>query len=199
MNPDNLVITVLAAGEGSRMGAVKQLLVYQGKSLLQSAIDKALSTGYPVQVVLGAHVDQIRPQLENLPIIISENPHWQQGIGSSIRYGLAAALQEFPKLQGMAIMLADQPKVTPGHLVKLIAAAVEKPGHIVATGYRGINGVPAFFPSEFFDELSNIKGQIGAKSLLAEYPSKIHSVSFEDAAVDIDTVEDWRELNRSSD
>ncbi len=48
---------VLAAGAATRMGKLKQLLPYRGRTLIQHAVDQALQAGFdPVVVVVGARV-----------------------------------------------------------------------------------------------------------------------------------------------
>ncbi|MDQ2712917.1 MAG: NTP transferase domain-containing protein, partial [Acidobacteriota bacterium] len=46
---------VLAAGSGSRMGQLKQLLSFDGKTLVENAVNVALDAGFdPIIVVVGA-------------------------------------------------------------------------------------------------------------------------------------------------
>ena len=85
----NCAIVILAAGISSRLGSPKQLLEFDGKTLLQHAIDTALATGCPkVMVVLGARAEMLKPELANQPIQVLENKNWQEGMASSIRYAL---------------------------------------------------------------------------------------------------------------
>lgn len=57
---------ILAAGASSRLGEAKQLLVYQGQSLLERSIRLAFSVCKEVQVCLGAEVEQSIRIIENL-------------------------------------------------------------------------------------------------------------------------------------
>jgi Uncharacterized MobA-related protein len=57
-------LIILAAGAATRMGRPKQLLSYQGRSLILHAVEVALaSMSQPIIVVLGAYVEQIKPEL----------------------------------------------------------------------------------------------------------------------------------------
>src|SRR5476651_1174100 len=79
-------IIILAAGSSSRLGKPKQNLIYNGKTLLQNAIDTASSSlCKPIMVVLGANAVVIKPTIESLPVNILNNENWQEGIASSIR------------------------------------------------------------------------------------------------------------------
>ena len=106
-------IILLAAGSSSRMGNPKQLLLYKGKSLLVHAADTAIAACLtPVIVVLGANRQLIEKELvnkEGLNIIF--NSDWEEGMASSIRCGIKEALEIDPDLDGVIIMVCDQPYV----------------------------------------------------------------------------------------
>ena len=53
-------IVILAAGESSRMGRPKQLLMYAGETLLQRTINAAQAVAENVVVVLGANAQAVR-------------------------------------------------------------------------------------------------------------------------------------------
>ena len=77
---------ILAAGLSARMGSPKQLLEIGGRPLVLRASEAALeSPVWPVVVVLGAHAERIRPLFARLPVLVVENPTWQEGMASSIR------------------------------------------------------------------------------------------------------------------
>ncbi|MBD0255027.1 MAG: NTP transferase domain-containing protein, partial [Cytophagales bacterium] len=88
----------------------------------------------------------------------------------------------------------DQPLVTPAFLHGLTDAfaAVGKP--IIATRYGNTTGVPALFGRELFDALTGLTGQEGARKLIAGHPDQVHAVSFPEAALDVDTPEDYLKL-----
>jgi molybdenum cofactor cytidylyltransferase len=86
-------IVILAAGSSSRLGRPKQLLKYQGKTLLVRAVETALaSVCRPVLVVLGAGSGQLRGEVSGLDVRILINPDWETGIGGSIRIGVKAVV-----------------------------------------------------------------------------------------------------------
>ena len=88
---EHCAIVVLAAGMSSRLGSPKQLLVYQGKSLLLHAVDIALQTTIrPVVVVIGANNDVVKREMEGIEVDVVDNKEWQEGMASSLRCGLVA-------------------------------------------------------------------------------------------------------------
>ena len=154
-----VVAIVLAAGASSRLGRPKQDVVYEGETLLARATRIAREVADEVIVVTR----------EN-------NPDADEGMASSIRVGVRAAGEA-----RVWILLCDQPRITAEHLRALIA--VDAP--IVATGYRGIAGVPAIFAPELIPELLALRGDRGARAVIAEHGA--HVIPFEDAAIDVDT------------
>ncbi len=193
MTSNKPVILILAAGMASRMGCVKQLLSYHGKSLLQRSIENAQATGLSVIVVLGAYINQIRPLVESYGVKYVINKQWRKGISTSIHAGIIDALEHTPGLMGILIALADQPLVTSDHLNSIIKLA-ENNSDIVATEYQGISGVPAYFPQKYLTELKKLKGDTGAMELIKKWSEYVVGIPFPAAALDIDIEQDWKDF-----
>jgi molybdenum cofactor cytidylyltransferase len=190
---------VLAAGNSSRMGAAgpKQLLTYQGQSLVRRAIDTAgMSALSPVIVVLGANAEQVRPTLEELGVEIVVNPRWEAGMGSSLRTGLVRALAANLQLDAVVILLCDQPLVTPEDIRGLIHTHTQSGKPLVAASYSGTLGVPALIGKSCFDRVKNLPDEAGAKSLFLAGGNDVARVEVPCAAVDIDRPEDYEKLRR---
>ena len=184
---------VLAAGASTRMGTPKQLLVYQGQTLIRRAAETALaSVCDPVVVVLGANAVQAGNELE-LPVIVTRNREWETGMSSSIRAGLEALLGDWT-LDAVVMMLCDQPFVTSALINQLVECRSRTGKSIVASDYRGTLGVPALFSSTFFAELAALTGDQGARQIIQNYPHDTATVSFSAAAIDVDTPHDYDAL-----
>jgi molybdenum cofactor cytidylyltransferase len=183
-----LHVTVLAAGSASRFGSPKQLARYGDHPLLQRGISNAVAVGgNAVSVVLGAHAADIAPLLRNTPATTILNRDWEEGIGSSLR----AAVRHLPgTCDGLLVMLADQPAVSAEDLRRLIGPWRSRPDAIVAASYSGIDGVPAVFPRWTFGELSALRGDMGARSLIRRHRERLIRVPLPSAALDIDTPAD---------
>lgn len=192
-NDMNIPLIILAAGNSSRMGEAKQLLLYHGKSLLRHAVDTAIgSEASSIVVVLGSRKKQIEQELTNLPVTIVENSAWQQGMGSSIRAGMTAI---DPEADGVIVMLCDQPKLTSHLLNELIYHQQQQSSKaIIASAYGGKLGVPALFSSDFFPSLSKLSETIGAKKLIQQNHEQVHPISFPMGIMDVDTPEDYQNL-----
>ena len=175
---------ILAAGGSSRLGAPKQLLPYQGETLLARIVRITLdSKSHPVVVVLGAHAQECAAVISGQPVRLIHNPEWQEGIASSIRAGIASIEGE---ADAAVILLCDQPRISPSHIT-----ALGKTGHpIAASSYDGVTGPPAYFEKRFFPDLLFLQGDEGAKALFARNADDVTTVPFPDGAVDVDTTAD---------
>ncbi len=115
------------------------------------------------------------------------NRDWAEGMGSSVRTGIARV----PAAADAALlMLADQPAVTTEDLRRLVGSWRRQTHCIVAAQYSGTTGVPAIFPREDFAVLSALRGDAGARALLKRGGDRLVRVPLQSAAIDIDTPED---------
>lgn len=181
-------ILLLAAGASSRLGQPKQLLVYQGKTLLRRAAETAVTTaaGGPVVVVTGAQHAALLPELVGLPLAVVPCLEWEQGMGASLQAGLVA-LEAVGPLLALTVLLCDQPHITPALLRQLRETYTATGRPIVACEYAGVRGVPVFFAAAALPLLRALPAGAGAGQLLRQHPALVAAVPFEPAAVDVDT------------
>jgi molybdenum cofactor cytidylyltransferase len=180
-------VLVLAAGSSSRLGRPKQLIEFRGKTLLRHAVQTALSLECgPVAIVLGAGCTEIEPCLEGLDGLVVENANWREGMGSSIRQGLSRLIDSFPGIDGVLIMLCDQPMVSADSL----RALLQGQSPISAASYENTLGVPAWFDRSLFPELLALPGAEGAKAILRRHQASVFAVRIPEAGIDIDTASD---------
>jgi molybdenum cofactor cytidylyltransferase len=187
-------LILLAAGSSTRMGRPKQLLSYRGTTLLRHAALIALETGFgPVVVVLGAEANRCRTEIADLPVHAVVNDSWQEGMGTSIRAGIAQLIFLAPALEAVLIVLHDQPMINAAKLRELAAARV--PQHCaVAAAYGGTLGAPALFTRELFDELAALDGNQGARRILDVHRDRVSRMEMPEALQDIDTPADYERL-----
>lgn len=187
---------VLAAGSASRMGKLKQLLPYGKRTFVAHAVQQAIDAGFaPVVVVVGAEALAVRAAVAAQPVEIAQNERWQLGMGSSIAVGMQRLQEESAHSAAVAILLADQPLVTADHLGQMRRLLyVERPP-IVAAEYNGTLGVPALFRRELFVTLAGLPPEAGARHLLRESGFPVTAFPLPEAAMDIDTPEDFAALS----
>lgn len=194
---------LLAAGESKRMGTPKQLLTYQGKTLIRHTITELIAANCdPIVVVLGAYSDRIGAEIKDLPVYICHNPHWQQGMSSSIVKGVEVILKINCDLEAVIISLVDQPLIT-AKLYKLLIANYLKSqtkascvssSKAIASIYANTIGVPALFSHTLFDRLLKLQHQGGAKQLLKIHSDPQFNLDLPQAAIDLDTPQDYQNL-----
>jgi len=188
------VIIVLAAGASSRMQQPKQLLTYDDQSLLVHTIDEAQKSLMPVVVVLGAHSQEIMPDINDLEIDLEVNKNWESGMASSIKAGLEKAMEIYEEMENCILAVCDQPYISSVLLQVLVDQKKTSGKKIVASSYAGTLGTPALFDKKYFPELLSMQGDHGAKNLLQKYHADLASVPFEKGEIDIDTKSDYEQL-----
>jgi molybdenum cofactor cytidylyltransferase len=188
-------IIILAAGNSSRLGRPKQLLELNGYTLLRNTIIQAkLVPNSFVVVVTGAYKDLIDKELAYTAAKVVHNPHWEEGMASSISLGLYKLRASNPEIQACIVTVCDQPFVTAKIFSDLLDVQATTGKGIVASAYAGTLGTPVLFGNGYFNELLGLKGQEGAKKLLSKFSDDTAPIAFEKGAVDIDTIDDYNNL-----
>ena len=188
-------MVILAAGASTRMKAIKQLLPWKETTLLGNAIEQGLTSKVDsVFVVLGANKGKIIPTLKEYNITIIENEDWQLGLGKSIACAIQFLDNSPTQFDGVLIALADQPLLTASHYNKLIAEFSESDFTIVATQQNSTIGVPAIFSRNYFEKLSLLNENRGAKVLIKESLEDVHYIDADGMALDTDTIDHYKEL-----
>jgi molybdenum cofactor cytidylyltransferase len=186
---------ILAAGESSRFGRQKQLLSFQGQSLVWRIVDTASAAGcLPIAVVVGSNHQNIRRELETLPVLLVENENWQAGIGTSIRAGVQALTAQGPRLEAIVLLVCDQPFVKTETIKKLITLFDTSQKPIVASRYADTLGVPALFNLFCFTELLALPDNQGAKAIIHSNLVRVAELPFPEGAIDIDNPADYEKL-----
>ncbi len=189
---------LLAAGESKRMGRPKQLLEWQGKSLLHHSVEALInSAADEIILVLGHEARRIRASLPALSIKIVINPDYKRGMASSLRQGLLAM---DPGSEAFLVLLADQPGIGPeiiNILIRTYQRAYPKRG-IVRPVYRGLQGHPVLIGVQYLQEALQLQGDVGARRILMNHPEDILEIDVEEHAIlkDIDTPEEYREYTK---
>jgi molybdenum cofactor cytidylyltransferase len=182
---------VLAAGRSTRMGAVNKLIAeIGGKSLVRIAVEQALaSRASPVIVVTGHERERIAAALNGLDVRLMHNPDYAQGLGSSLKAGIAAVPAN---ADGAIVCLGDMPQIDAALIDQLIGAFdPERGAFVVVPTIEGKRGNPVVWSRRFFHDLMAISGDIGARHLIGSHAEAVVEVPVAgDAALtDVDTPE----------
>jgi molybdenum cofactor cytidylyltransferase len=188
-------IVILAAGSSTRLGQPKQLLEFQGTTLIQRITKIAVNAiNKPVVVILGANCNLVHGQLTHLPVHLVYNPDWLQGMTSSVRKGLMALLYFSPGTEGVIFAVCDQPYITADLFLEMISVGNKSQKSIVACVYNNIAGTPVLFKKEYFDALLALKDNEVPRSIIHSHPESVEYLPFPLGVFDVDTMQDYEAL-----
>jgi CTP:molybdopterin cytidylyltransferase MocA len=209
---------ILAAGGGTRMGGPKALLEFEGRLLVERAVETALAGGCKqVTVVLGAQADEVRRRAALTSAHVVVNEAWAEGMGSSLRTGLAALDENSPidevaapvpdpftpetppnesstaaEFDAALILLVDQPFIGPP-AVRAVLDAWRGGARLVSAAYAGKRGHPVLIGREHWPEAArSATGDSGARSFLAAHAAEL-------VLVPCDALADPRDLDTPQD
>jgi molybdenum cofactor cytidylyltransferase len=186
-----IAAVVLGAGRSSRMGGPNKLLAeIGGKPLVRIVVDAVLaSRARPVVVVTGHQRDKVEAALAGLPVKFVHNPHFADGLGTSLKAGIAALPAD---ADGAIVCLGDMPQVDAALIDRLIGAF--DPDHgalVVLPTIDGKRGNPVVWSRRFFPDLMTVEGDVGARYLIGRYTEAVAEVPLTGTAAltDVDTPE----------
>ncbi|WP_112244339.1 nucleotidyltransferase family protein [Kribbella monticola] len=165
------VTGLLLAAEGSpTLGVPKQLLSYQGETLLGASLDTARNCGFDQLIVtLGAASEQVRERVDLDGARVVESPHADTGSSS-----IVPALDVVDRrTDGLVVMLGDQPGVTSAAVWSLVAEVATPVG---VSRYDNGRGHPCFFTREMFGELRTLRRDQDIWKLIDEGPRPVTEV-----------------------
>ncbi|MFL6822048.1 MAG: NTP transferase domain-containing protein [Xanthobacteraceae bacterium] len=186
-----IAAVVLGAGRSTRMGGPNKLLAeIAGRPLLRIVVEEALaSRANPVIVVVGHERAEVEKALAGLRVQLVHNPDFAQGLGTSLKAGIAAVPAE---ADGAIVCLGDMPQIDASLIDRLIAAFDPDRGAlIVMPTVEGRRGNPVLWSRRFFPDLMAIEGDVGARHFIGRYSEAVVEVPLEGRAalVDVDTPE----------
>jgi molybdenum cofactor cytidylyltransferase len=196
---------VLAAGMSRRMGTPKQLLRLAGETILEHTLKNVRASNVSeIVLVLGHAAESVEKEISTERVKIVRNQDYQQGMGTSLRTGLAAV---DASASAVLIVLADQPFVRPETINQLIAChqnvnqnvnQEEKP-QIIIPAFNGFRGNPALLDRSVFAELQSLTGDVGCRAIFGNHTENIRKLPVEDIGVllDIDSQEEYKKFENA--
>ena len=190
-NNSRIGAVILAAGTSSRMGEAKQLLRLGGNTLLGQVLENVRGSRVnDIVLVLGHEAEKIKGMVSTVNLSVVINESYQQGMGTSLRTGLAALS---PGVDAALIVLADQPFIHPETLDLLMDQYMQSNAQIVVPTYKGFRGNPVLLDRSVFSEVMALTGDIGCRSIFGNHLEGIVKQPVEDIGIllDLDSKEDF--------
>ncbi len=175
---------LLAAGESTRMGRLKQLLPWDGSTLLEWQVNQLFEGGASeVVVVLGHEAAQIRTAAGELKGRLVVNDAYREGRASSLRAG-AKAIRE--PTEAVVILSVDQPR--PAWVTrKLLEAWKREAALVVIPRLGGHSGHPVIVAGSLLAELRTVdEATLGLRAVLKRHLADTEAVDFPAAPFDVD-------------
>ena len=185
-----IVGILLAAGSGSRFGGGKLLHPLADGTPIGVASLRNLKSALPDSIaVVRAGDGRLRKLLEGEGIAVRLCGDAHLGMARSFVCGIDASRNA----DGWVIALGDMPYLLP-QTIRTIAERSAETGRIAIPAYHGERGHPVGFGRRYLDDLLNLRGDEGARSVIQRHPGDVDIVDCDDRGIlrDIDTPADLK-------
>lgn len=192
---------ILAAGLSTRMGRPKLALEIAGIPIVLRVTRAALASSLErIVIVCGHHSNNIRRTLGDSclhpKLAQVTNPHPELGMSESLRTGISTLSGE---TSGAMIILGDQPLITSEAIDELLKVWRKDATRIVIPTVRDRKTTPVIFPRALFDELRQVRGDVGGRDVIRRHQGQVVFVEigavYDDS--DVDSTEDYERLANS--
>jgi molybdenum cofactor cytidylyltransferase len=181
----SVAAVVLAAGASRRYGSPKQLVVVDGRTLIERVIATAMDAGLgPVIVVVPVWLSP-PPGLDLARARWIRNAFPERGVSLSLRLGLGAVDSV---ASAALILLGDQPGIPPATIAAVLNARGDRP--LVAASANGVLAPPVLVERTHFHLVDELTGDVGLRDVLRDNPDLVTSVPVTAHPVDLDTPAD---------
>lgn len=172
-------VIILAAGTATRMGKAKMLLPFKQTTILQHIINEVIAVEpTAVYLVTGHYHQAISDNINQANVQIVFNQYYANGMSSSIQIGLKQLLCDYPSIESVIIIVADQPFLNRDIIHALQAIRQKTQKGLVAASYDGIIGTPVLLAIKYVEQLNQLIGDKGARSILQAFPEDLATVDF---------------------
>ncbi len=185
---------ILAAGESTRMKQQKLLMPWNGKTVVEATVERALaSNADEVLVVTGSHRSEIESLLKPSGVKIVVNESYQDGMLSSVLCGIKTIPSA---VDAVLVMLGDQPMIQTSVINRIIETYQKEGAKIILPVWKEKRGHPVLFDLQFREEMFGLKGNPGLRELLQRYPNDVKELEVDTSEIveDLDTQEDYQKL-----
>jgi molybdenum cofactor cytidylyltransferase len=185
---------ILAAGHSTRFGSPKVLAPLDGRPLLELVLETARGAGLaPIVVVEGDAAAAMEAGVRWGDAQRVRNPDPGRGLSSSLRIGLEAVVALQPPVDGLVLLLGDQPLTRQDVIEALLRVAADEreTRPIVSPRYQEGGGPhPVLIRRSAFDLVGEATGDRGLGPILARHPELVRELPVPGVNPDVDTPAD---------
>ncbi len=174
---------LLAAGESTRMGRLKQLLPWDGEPLVAWQVRQLREAGADdVVVVLGHAAEEIRPAVPAEARVVV-NEAYKRGRATSLKCGAEALADD---VEAVLILSVDQPR--PSWLARLLIERWRsEPPLVVSPRFSRRFGHPILVDGSLVKELREVTDEtLGLRAVIDRHVDRAIAVPVSNDAVDVD-------------
>lgn len=174
---------VMAAGNAARFGENKLAAVYDGKTLIQRALE-AVPKDMFKKVTVVTQYSEIEALAAQFGFSAIHNAHPDWGISHTIKLGTG----HMKDLDAILYMVSDQPLLHKASVRSVVETWKQNPQAIVGAAHNGKRGNPCIFPREFFEELMSLREDHGGNTVIRRHSERLRLVEIEkNELTDVDT------------
>ena len=193
----NIGAIILAAGQSRRMGKKNKLLEeLDGKPMISHSIDQVIKSNVnSIVIVTGHQKNEIENTINNKRINFVYNYDYRYGMSTSIKAGIESLPRD---IDGALIILGDMPLIDSSLVNKLIDNFDPESGRSIGVPTtKGKRGNPVLWSSQYFPEILNISGDVGARHLIGEFIEFVYEIECDLSVVtDVDTPESLESMSQ---
>ncbi len=184
---------IMASGLSKRFGRNKLIEEFQGKTLIQRALDLTEGDLFERRIVL-TRSEEVRRicESQNIPVLFHDLPERSDAVALGIR--------EMMDLDGCLFCPCDQPLLKRSSLECLVSEFTGEMSEIRRLSYGGKAGSPILFGKGLFEELSCLPHKKGGSYLAQKYPEQVclTEAEHELELYDVDTAEAFERLKKAA-
>lgn len=183
------------------MGRPKQLMPYQGGTIIEAIVESVLASSVDgFVVVANPRIAEFMGDALPERCFVAVNNDADSQMLDSVKIGEAKIEVEFQPQDedGVLVLLADQPQVSAGIMTTCVEAyrlPKRHPGILIAT-YRGRRGHPSIFSVGLLREIQSWDSNRKLSDMSAEHPDAVRELAITTAPMplDVNTPEDYDRL-----
>jgi len=190
-----VVALVLAAGAATRFGRDKLAAQLDGRPLLEHVLGSLRAVPLP-EIVVVTRRERATPAAGDLLVVVNPTP--ERGLSSSLRTGLAAiAALPGACVEAALIALADQPRIDPLVIRRLLDAMRTSDRPVVVPAYQGdVSPNSVLLRRAGLALADEASGDRGLGPVLDAHPELVLVVPVGGTNPDVDTLADLARLGR---